>query len=418
MSRYLCYFFYWYNDDDVLKIALDFDTQQKASEMLQEIYEELMYHVGEDSEPNKISLQLIEPYGLRPFAQDIWDQPLELFVSKYGNEFVLINLNEKTIGQIEHIRPQVINTIRPREIVNTSVISPSWPNRTKFELRLISSLVRWLQFTQKRNWLQIVPEDTTNYFHRVWQVQTIIPDSDSYTANWKVILPKNYPKSSPMLFLRRKDKWVIRNSDNSIRWINKDGEEFIFINSLNSEVSGWNSSMFLCDWILSGLWNHLARELKYTYGLIRLYQKNVGMIDQSTLLPVQFERGSNDENKSHLLDLAKYFTWYCQRIPEKANEILQKIKENIPNHEIYGLLFWEDIILNLDPVSFIIYFQEIYKYYLKKIENKTNIFSDEIEKLEYWTQNIKNNEIKFNLNKLIDKLKSYPIKSVEYFSLE
>ncbi|MHA1983262.1 MAG: hypothetical protein ACW967_02830, partial [Candidatus Hodarchaeales archaeon] len=295
-----------------------------------------------------------------PFSKEIWNQPLDLFVSKYGNEFVIIDLNNPTLGLIQHIRKNTpINAIRPRNVVETNVTGETWNVRSKLELRLITSLIRWLQFTQKRNWLQVVPDEVEKHQHRVWQIETIIPDTDSYTATWKAILPNKYPESAPKLFIKFRDRWVVREVDEKIIWIDSKGDKFFLVKNINEMNAGWTNTLFLCDWLLSGFWNFLARELVHTYPIIKMYQDSVGLKDYSSLFPGELDDYESDEIKQRIKEVSIFITWFCQRIPEKANDILQKIHKVIPIHEIYSKLEWRYIIQNIDCISIEMFYKNI-----------------------------------------------------------
>jgi hypothetical protein len=416
LSRYLFYFFYWHSPEDELKVVLDFDSSQKAIEMLNEVQEEIMYHIGEEFEIESTNIQLIEPYGLRPFSEKIWKQPLDLFVSKYGNEFVIIDLNNPTIGLIQHIRKNTpINTIRPRNVVETYVTGETWNIRTKLELRLITSLIRWLQFTQKRNWLQVVPDEVEKHHHRVWQIETIIPDTDSYTATWKAILPKKYPDSAPKLFIKFRDRWVVREVDEKIIWIDSKGDRYFLVKNIDEVNAGWTNTQFLCDWLLSGFWNFLARELSHTYPIIKMYQDSVGLKDYSSLFPGELEDYESDETKLKIKEVSLFITWFCQRIPEKANEILQKIHKVIPVHEIYSKLGWRYIIQNIDCVSLEMFYKNIENYFL---DEKKEINDRDIASLKELEKKCSESNIAVEYENLIKTILTIKHHTVKLFNLD
>ena len=117
MTEYLFYFHYWYTEEE-LTIALNFDPEQKANDLLSDLNNELNIHIGEDEEPGSSNYQLLELYGLRPYG-NVWNLSLEEFVSKYGNEFVVMDLSKPTLGVLELIRPKVISRSRPRDLIKT-----------------------------------------------------------------------------------------------------------------------------------------------------------------------------------------------------------------------------------------------------------------------------------------------------------
>ena len=394
MTEYLFYFHYWYTEEE-LTIALNFDPEQKASDLLSDLNNELNIHIGEDEEPGSSNYQLLELYGLRPYG-NVWNLSLEEFVSKYGNEFVVMDLSKPTLGVLELIRPKVISGTRPRDLLKTKTTDPEWIQRSKLELRLVSALVRWLQLTQKRNWLGVIPIDAATLEHRIWQIETIIPDSDSYKALWVAILPLDYPIKPPALFIRGKDRWLIRNSDLSQRWKNVSGEEYYYVPQMNAAISGWNAQMFVADWLLTGFWNFIGRELTYTFVILHQYQQLISSKDFSTVLPPFDTNPAKSSDLPLYESSGRFFTWFIKRIPEKGNAVILELLQNFPGHEVFAFIDWRFILdsITIDVAeSFSGY---IYRYYTHMIQKRTLIYTDEVEFLTDISNKINSDEAKSN----------------------
>ena len=412
MTEYLFYFHYWYTEEE-LTIALNFDPEQKASDLLHDLNDELNIHIGEDEEPSGSNYQLLELYGLRPYG-DVWQLPLEDFVAKYGHEFVVIDLSKPTLGLLESIRPKVIAGTRPRDLLKIKTTDPEWTQRSKLELRLVSALVRWLQFSQKRNWLGVVPIDAASLEHRIWQIETIIPDSDSYKALWAAILPLEYPTKPPALFIRAKDRWLIRNLDLSQRWKSASGEEYYYVAQLNAITAGWNAQMFVADWLLAGFWNFFGRELTYTFANLHQYQQLVSSKDFSTILP-PFNTSPVKPSDLPLYETSgRFFTWFIKRIPEKGNEVVLELLQNFPEHETFAFIEWRYI---LDSITIIVaeaFSRYIYNYYMDLIQKKVVIYTDEMQSLSNFLNEVNLDAAKNIYKKLIEILKSYKCNKVQY----
>ena len=376
MTRYLIYFYYFHLEEP-LKIALDFDSAQKASDLLKDLTEELQYHIGEEAEeePDFSAYRLVEHYGLRPFGG--WEQPLSTFVSRYGNEFTVIDLNRPALGRIEHIRPLVIAGVRPQNLAKIGPKSPLWGQRTKLELRLVTSLVRWMQFTQKRNWLQIVPNLST-YNQRVWQITTTIPDTESFAVTWIAVLSEDYPTLPPNLYIKTRDHFVVRDVEKIQRWRNEHNEEFYHIRHPPALLETWSDEQYFVDWLLSGFWNYLVRELEHTFTTIKNYQTKVGIKNYLSLFPGDLEDYTDPKIIVGLEELGIFLTRVLSRIPEKANEVLKGFFEKMPTHRTYDFIKWEECAPSLTAET-----SQLFSHYIcQRIEvlvaNHQPILEDEL----------------------------------------
>jgi hypothetical protein len=277
------YFHYWLSSEPI-KAIIDFDPQDKAKILFEEVYEEISYHIGE--EPNPGSLLFVEMFGLRPFNPAAWEMSLEQFVSYYGNEFVVFDLEQPIVGDIEHFRPKQIEGGQRNKFMNISVNNKEeWDKRSKFETRLVSALIRYFQFYKKTKWLLVLPLDGIKYNHRVWKVSTDIPETN-YTAEWRIILADGYPEKQPKLFIRKKDVYVVADDsfDYSLLWKDKDGTIFYHITQVDEDSTRWEENSFLVDFLLTGLWNFLVRSLHQTFNRIYFYKVNISQ--PSTIMDV------------------------------------------------------------------------------------------------------------------------------------
>ena len=232
-----------------------------------------------------------------------------------------------------------------------------------------------------------------------------------------MILPNNYPESPPKLFIKSIDHWLVRQIDYTKKWVDSKGNTFFLVTGINEETSGWSNTHFLCDWLISGFWNFLVRELKFTFSLLKMYQINVGLKDYSKLVPDEFVDYNSDEIKKKIANTAIFLTWFSQRIPEKANETLQKIKGVVRNNQVFQEIEWRYFLLNLDANSLELFFEDIEVYYRSKIRNEDNIYSDDISMLQKCLKTANSNS-KNNYKALIIDLEKSSIIRSKILTLE
>jgi len=333
MSRFLLYFNYWYAIDEALELAIDFDPNQKSSTIIDELIIELAYHTGED-EPDPNSILFLETFNLRPFHPAAWDMTIDRFISKYGNKFTVVDLKQHTIGKIEYFIPNQLRNVQRAKLQKITVKSQNWSQRAKLELQLITSLIRWLTHFPKSKWLQgMIPYEQGMYFSRVWKVESSIPETD-YTAQWRIILPENYPNEPPVVYIRHTDVNILPKVDYSKIWTDKDGQIYFLVSGLTKEIGSWSPELFLADFILAGFWNFLIRSLKETYPIILFYKHHVG--HQKLLEIINTEQ---EEMLDHKL-WGLFFTWLLQRVPEKAIKELNNLQSNTRSHPILAHINW------------------------------------------------------------------------------
>ena len=272
MTRYLFYFHYWQLPDEPIEAVIDFDPSDKATKVLEEIHEEIEYHTGVEPEAN--SFMFVELFGLRPFNPKAWNMKLEEFVGYYGNSFVVIDLTKPDLGETSFFRPRQIAGGQRTKFESIGIENDDWSLRAQFETRLISSLIRWFQFFRKTKWLMILPLDGQKNDYRVWQVTTEIPES-TYGATWRIILPYEYPHEPPKLFINKKDIFITSSFDLSHIWKDADGSIFYHVSDVNVDSTRWEETDFICDFLLTGIWNFLARSLKDTFEDLLFYKANV-----------------------------------------------------------------------------------------------------------------------------------------------
>ncbi len=273
MTRYLFYFHYWQLPDEPIEAVIDFDPSDKASKVVEEINEEISFHTGIEPETN--TFMFVELFGLRPFNPKAWSMKLEEFVGYYGNSFVAIDLSKPDLGETEFFRPKQIAGGQRNKFVSIGIENDDWALRAQFEIRLVSSLIRWFQFFRKTKWLTTIPIDGQKNDYRIWQVKTEIPES-SYDAFWVIILPYAYPHEPPKLFISKKDLYIPSNVDLTHIWKDVDGSEFYFISDVNLDSTRWEETDFLVDFLLTGVWNFLIRSLNITFEDLLFYKANVG----------------------------------------------------------------------------------------------------------------------------------------------
>ena len=272
MTRYLFYFHYWQLPDEPIEAVIDFDPSDMATKVVEEIHEEISYHTGVEPEPN--SFMFVELFGLRPFNPKAWNMKLEEFVGYYGNAFVVVDLTRPDLGDTEFFRPKKVAGGQRTKFVDIGIENDNWHLRAQFEVRLVSTLIRWFQFYRKTKWLTTIPLDGQKLDYRVWQVKTEIPES-SYDAVWRIVLPYNYPQELPKLFISKKDLFIASNIDMSHIWKDPDGSVFYLISDVNLDSTRWEETDFLVDFLLTGLWNFLVRSLYVTFKDLLFYKVNV-----------------------------------------------------------------------------------------------------------------------------------------------
>ena len=272
MTRYLFYFHYCQLPDEPIEAVIDFDPSDKATKVVDEIHEEISYHTGVEPEPN--SFMFVELFGLRPFNPKAWDMKLEEFVGYYGYQFVVIDLTKPDLGETEFFRPKQVAGGQRNKFVDIGIENDNWTLRAQFEVRLVSSLIRWFQFFRKTKWLTTIPLDGQKHDYRIWQVKTEIPESE-YSAVWRIVLPYEYPKEPPKLFISKKDLYIASKVDFSHIWKDPDGSEFYFISDVNLDSTRWEETDFLVDFLLTGVWNFLVRSLFVTFQDLLFYKVNV-----------------------------------------------------------------------------------------------------------------------------------------------
>ena len=272
MTKYLFYFHYWQLPDEPIEAVIDFDPSDMATKIVEEINEEISYHTGIDPEPN--TFMFVELFGLRPFNPKAWNMKLEEFVGHYGNSFVVIDLTKSDLGDTEFFRPKQVAGGQRFKFAEVGVLHDNWNLRAQFEVRLVSALIRWFQFYRKTKWLTTIPLDGQKHDYRVWQVKTEIPES-SYGAVWRIILPSSYPNEPPMLFVSKKDLFIASSIDISHIWKDPDGSIFYFISDVTVDSTRWEETDFLVDFLLTGVWNFLARSLFVTFEDLLFYKNNV-----------------------------------------------------------------------------------------------------------------------------------------------
>ncbi len=273
MTSYLFYFHYWQLPDEPIEAVIDFDPSDMATKVVDEIHEEISYHTGVDPEPN--SFMFVELFGLRPFNPKAWNMQLREFVGYYGNSFVVIDLTRQDLGDTSFFRPRQVAGGQRTKFETIGIENDEWQVRAQFEVRLVSSLIRWFQFHRKTKWLTTIPLEGQKLDYRVRQVKTEIPESN-YSANWRIILPYNYPNEPPKLFISKKDQFIASNVDISHIWKDPDGSIFYFISDVNVDSTRWEETDFLVDFLLTGVWNFLVRSLYVTFKDLLFYKENVG----------------------------------------------------------------------------------------------------------------------------------------------
>ncbi|MHA2363617.1 MAG: hypothetical protein ACXAC7_06645 [Candidatus Hodarchaeales archaeon] len=370
MTRYLFYFHYWY-EDEPLEVAIDFEPTQKATELIDEVANEIAFHTGE--EPTPKSIFILEPFNLRPFHPTAWEMDLDRFVAKYGNIFAVIDLNQPDIGRLEYFQPKQITS--KQRAINTKIRpnDPNWPQRAKLELRLITTLIRWLTFYRKTKWFRMIPYEQQKYQSKVWKIETDIPDAE-YTAEWRLIIPENYPEEHPIIYLRQRDVNVVNQVDFGKIWQDIDGTTFYYIPDITIQSCDWGSDNYVADFIITGFWNFLARTLRKTFPTILFYKENVG---NPKLLENFPSENRTEEHKPWI----NFFTWFLQRIPEKALEYLKEIQKIFPNHPILNQLNWRltQNILNAGQLE---YFNTSILLYFKDQGKNNQLWQTDLSFLE------------------------------------
>lgn len=365
MTQLLVYFYYWYVEDEPMQMVADFSPTEKAFQLVADALHEVIYHAEGDDidftfEEARERVVLAQPFNLKPLVPDAWQMELQFFIEKYGNSFVVIDRNQAGIGYPDNYRPKDIVGGQRSLFEEVGPEEPEWTKRAQFEVRLITRLLRWLQLYQRSRWLRAVPFQSSHFNDRVWKLETDIPDT-AYSAEWRLVIPETYPLDPPDLFIAKKDVNMVGMVDYGKIWVDPDKHEFFHI-PIHSQDSGWYPTYFLVDYLLSGLWNYLVRTLPSTITYLLDLKENFGKPNLVEVIP--FEHAPEEE----LFRWGVFFTWYLQKLPEKALEVLRSILEDFPNHPFLKYVEWRLVVDDLTPEDLTPFQSFVVGYYVQEHE--------------------------------------------------